>query len=496
MPKLNRHQKDLITVISKKVILCCVGLLTLVNSFSQAGVVSFISTDTALETAFNRAKLMALSYVGKPADPVGDWYESALPPRSAFCMRDVAHQSIAGEIFGLGSANKNMFNLFAGNISESKDWCSYWEINKYGKPAPEDYRNDTAFWYNLNANFDILNASWKLFLWTGDTSYIQSPVFKNFFDRSVDEYIQRWRLEPGSLLSRPTYPNAGTYFNEADDFNRCRGLPSYSEGVPGIKMGIDLVAAIYRGMMSYAEILKWLGKEKEAAVYIKKANQYQQHIDAYWWDTAANRYNTYYSKNNEFGKNEGETFLLWFDALKNTARKQITIKRLLKENWNVENLSYFPLIMYQQGYADNGYRYVLHLTGPATKRREYPEVSFGVIRGIVEGTMGLEADARYNRLRTLYNHSASTESMIKDVPVMGTSITVTHKGSNCSVLKNNGSKRIIWQAAFYGDFKQLYFNKQLIKAKQQLLPIGRKVTYLSVTLKPGESATVCVKING
>ncbi|MGN6509962.1 MAG: hypothetical protein ACTHLD_10935, partial [Chitinophaga sp.] len=162
------------------------------TAVGQRGAVSFRSSDAALEQAFSWAKNMALSYKGKPADPVGPWYESALPPRSAFCMRDVAHQSIGGEILGLAKENKNMLSLFARNISESKDWCSYWEMNREGKPAPEDYRNDKEFWYNLNANFDIMNACWRMYLWTGDKDYISGADFKRFHEKSVEEYIESW----------------------------------------------------------------------------------------------------------------------------------------------------------------------------------------------------------------------------------------------------------------------------------------------------------------
>jgi hypothetical protein len=103
-------------------------------SFSYAlaqekGVV-FSSSDKDLERAFIWAKKMALHYKGKTGDPVGPWYESALPPRDAFCMRDVSHQCIGAEILGLKRENNNMFNLFAGNISASKNWCSYWEITE------------------------------------------------------------------------------------------------------------------------------------------------------------------------------------------------------------------------------------------------------------------------------------------------------------------------------------------------------------------------------
>jgi hypothetical protein len=278
----------------KKSLLLFILMCLHVYSYAQH-FISFTSDDAALQTAFQRAKTMALSYKGKPEDPVGPWYESALPPRFAFCMRDVSHQSMAGQVLGLQQENKNMFSLFVKNISKSKDWCTYWEINHFGKPAPEDYRNDKEFWYNLNANFDVMTACWKLYLWTGDKEYIQGPLFKNFYDRSANEYISTWVLQSDSLLTRPGHPNAPVPFNIDDSFHRCRGLPSYSEGVPDIKMGADLVAALYRGLLSYAEILKVNGKQKEAALYVKKAIAYQKLIDKQWWDDKASLYYTYYS---------------------------------------------------------------------------------------------------------------------------------------------------------------------------------------------------------
>ena len=207
-------------------------------------------------------------------------------------------------------------------------------------------------------------------------------------------------------------------------FHRCRGLPSYSEGVPNIKMGVDLIASIYRGLLSYSSILQTSGQHEEAELYAQKAKAYQQHIDADWWDNTASLYHTYYSNNNQFGKDEGETFLLWFDALKDSTRKQKTIQHLLSKDWNIENLSYFPLIMYQNGYADKAYDYMLHLTDPSTQRREYPEVSFGVIKGFVEGLMGIDADARFNRVSTLYRSNKEIASTLNNVPLLKTLISV------------------------------------------------------------------------
>jgi hypothetical protein len=407
-------------------------------------------------------------------------------------MRDVAHQSIAAEALGLSDANKNMFTAFVKNISKSKDWCSYWEINKYGKPAPEDYRNDTAFWYNLNANFDILNACWKLYLWTGDRDYINAPAFKYFHDRSVNEYITSWVLQPDSLLTRPAHPNAGAAYNDDDAFHRARGLPSYSEGVPNMKMGIDLVAAIYRGLLSYAAILKETGKAAEAKAYEEKAALYQAHIDKHWWDEKEKRYNTFYSNNGEFGKNEGETFVLWFNALKDSARQRRTIEHLLNNTWNVENMSYFPYVFYQAGYWNDAIRYMLLLTDPATDRREYPEVSYGVMLGFVNGLMGIQPDARYNRVETIYKTNGKATSFIENVPVLGTSISVKHMPGS-SAFTNKGKRTLTWRAQLYGTYDHLVVSGKKVKAKISKDAAGKRISYADINVNAGQTIQVTAK---
>lgn len=455
------------------------------QSFAQESHLSFSSSDQKLQIAFNRAKEMALHYKGKPGDPVGDWYESALPPRSAFCMRDVSHQSIAAEVLDLSDANKNMFTLFAKNISASKDWCSFWEINKFGNPAPADYRNDTAFWYNLNANFDVMTACWNLYLWTGDKYYISNPVFKNFYEKSATNYVSTWSLQPDSLLSRPPHPNAETSFNIEDAFHRCRGLPSYSEGVPNMKMGIDLVAALYKGLLTYSEVLRAEGRDAEAKQFQKKAMLYQQHIDEDWWDDTAKLYNTYYSNNGEFGKTEGEIFLLWFDALKDTSRKTRTIQHLLSGNLNVENMSYFPYLFYINGYDKEAIRYMLLLTDPATKRREYPEVSYGVILGFVKGLMGIEPDARFDRVATINRADGNISNTISNVPLLGTTVACTH-AANKTAFTNQGKRTVIWRAAFYGSHNKIFVDGKIKKSSIAKDEAGRLFCYVDVTVNAGK----------
>ena len=81
------------------------------------------SSNAALVAGFDWAKAQALAYVYR-GDPVGDWYEAALPGREAFCMRDVAHQSTGAQLLGLADCNYNMLYRFAhyrafGGLPES-----------------------------------------------------------------------------------------------------------------------------------------------------------------------------------------------------------------------------------------------------------------------------------------------------------------------------------------------------------------------------------------
>lgn len=463
----------------------------LLSVSGQNETVTFKSSDSALQNAFYRAKAMALHYRGDPGDAVGPWYEAALPERYAFCMRDVSHQCIGAEILGMSKENRNMFSLFARNISKSKDWCSYWEINKYGKPAPVDYRNDKEFWYNLDANFDVLNACWRLYLWTGDKAYINNPEFVNFQEKTANEYIERWMLYPDSLLTRNAHLNAPVPFNRSDAFHTCRGLPSYSEGVPGMKMGIDLLAAIYRGLATCSKIMALQGNTGKAALYAQRSEAYRDKIDAEWWDAADSLYRTCYTEDGKFGRGEGEVFLLWFDAIKDSLRAAHTIRHIIHTDWNVESLSYLPVQLYRRGYGEKAYEYILHLTDSNTARREYPEVSYGVMEGIVQGLMGIDPDARGNCVTTLYRGRKGVNAFVQNLPVLQTVISVEHSDGQ-SVFGNEGNSAIRWRAAFTGRLDHIFVNNNSMPAKYELDQAGNVISYVNIRVKPGTRVTAAI----
>ena len=470
-------------------------LITLRFSAASAQVakVSFVSSDKDMERAFNWAKEMALHYKGDHTKPVGYWYEAALPSRYAFCMRDVSHQSIGAEILGLGKENLNMFSLFAKNISASKDWCSYWEINKWGKPAPEDYRNDKEFWYNLPANFDVLFATWRLYQWTGNKYYINDPVFTNFQKKTVKEYIDTWALSADYLLKRPSHLHTPVPYNANDYFQSCRGLPSYSEGVPNIKTGVDLVAALYRGLQTYSDILAAKGLYSEAKLYSSKAELYRLRLEADWWNKQEGHYYTYYTGDGRFMSDGPGPLLLWFDALKDTTRLRMNMAQIAATKTNIENISYLPYLFYKNGDWEQARKYILYLSSPATPRSEYPEVSYGVIEGIVQGLMGVTPDAHAGTVSTIFRMNSGGDANVSNLPVLQTIISLSHHNDHQSAITNLGNRSFKWKAIFHGNYRYAMVNGVLLSTKKETDEQGKITSYMQVTVKPGKRVKIEAK---
>ncbi len=427
----------------------------------------FQSSDSTLENTYKWARDMAMSYVHDGSDPVGLWYEAALPGRESFCMRDVSHQTIGACLLGLDAHNANMLARIASNVSDSKDWCSYWEIERLNRPTPCDYGNDKEFWYNLPANFDVMRACYGVYEWTGDNLYLSSPVFVNFYDRTARDYADRWALTPDSLMQRRRFMNTPEPFDRKNGFHTCRGLPSYAENFSGITVAIDLVGALKSGYQAYRNMCELTGRRDEAEFAGRRAEAYDRIIENEWWDADNNRYNTYFTQDGEFHRGEGIPYLLLIRALDRPDRVEASVADVMSRPWNVENLSAFPVFLYRLGYDDVAYNILTSL--PKGERNDYPEVSYGVIEGIFCGLMGIEPSASRDELATCYHGAPDSESVATDVPMLGGMVTVKHNGRTSTTLTNRTGRKLTWQASF-------------------ITSDGRKVTR-TLSIAPGKTKT-------
>jgi hypothetical protein len=445
------------------------------------------TSDAKLAVAFAWARGQALDYVFPASvhnDPVGDWYEAALPGRFAFCMRDVSHQANGAQALGLAAANLNMLRKFAQGISPDRDFCSYWEIDKWNRPAPVDYKNDQDFWYNLPSNFDVLDACWRQFLWTGDRAYLEDPAFSNFYTLTVKEYVRAWDKDGDGIPEhRPEYGN--------------RGLGGYDEGPSSEKALFysDLLAALVRAFESYAAILEVRGEKNEAESWRRPAAGLREQYVTGWWSETLRRYAYFASGDGRLAFEDafwGALTSLYFGLLPAGTRRDATLKRILnRQPENIETESYLPEVFYTYGADEAAYVEILKLSDPAKKRREYPEVSFTLIGAITTGLMGIQPDARTRTVETRSRLIKETEwAELRNVPVFDGFIDVRHDGRHRTTCAVHSSSPIAWKAVIEGDWEELEVNGIARKALHGEDTAGRKISLVLVDLAAGERAVV------
>lgn len=446
------------------------------------------SNDTALVAIFHWASERSESYVGEDTDPVGPWYEAALPEREAFCMRDISHQCIGEEINGHGRQNLNMFTRFVENISEAKDYCTYWEINKDNRPAPVDYEDDQDFWYNLNANFDLMDACYRLYLWTGERRYISDPRFTDFFRLTSREYVERWQLEPERIMQRRAVMNVRGDVSKKR-FKRVRGLPSYEESVPHLKVTGDLLATMYRGLCSYASILVLNGENEEAEAVRKQAEAYAELYDSLWWNASSGNYYSYCLDDNTFSEGGTNMFPLRFGIARQPERIQSILRLMETVDTNVETMSYYPLLFCQYGKPETARRFINELY--RNERRDYPEVSGGLLEGIVCGLAGVEANAAEQTLSTCPNFNTPTEWLaLENIPVFSGSVSLIHYNNRKTALANKTGEAFRWRAFFPGNVRKILKDGEPLEVRQRTDALGNLYSYAEVECPEGATLTL------
>lgn len=447
----------------------------------QSGI-KLTSSDKRLEYSFNWAKNMALSYARDGGDSVGKWYEAALPGRNAFCMRDVSHQCIGAYYLGLKDYNKNMMGKFAASISEAKDWCGYWEIDKDDKPAKADYRSDKDFWYNLPANFDVMSSCLNLYKLTGDKDYLCAEPFKTFYQKSVTDYPARWDSDADGIMDSPAK-------------NRFRGLASYYEASrKPIFTGADLVAAQANGYQVYAEIQKLCGKPELASGMISKAEKIKQTFDQIWWDGKNQRFYSYKGADGNFGSETITGILLYilrFDLVTDKDKRTKTLAILRSGGENVEENSYLSSFYFKHADPEFAYKKLLAMTDSTVPRRDYPEVSYAVIDAVVEGLMGISLNAPNDELSTCPNLVPEVDWVsVENIPWKEGSVSVKHTGQNSTELMLNSATPIFWNAIFKGDQKNLWVNGKKTNAIRTVGQNGENLVSFRIKVEPGKTCKV------
>ena len=415
-------------------------------------------------------------------------------------MRDVSHQSIGAEILGLSKHNYNMLHKFAENISEEKDYCSFWEINRYNKAAPVDYETDKDFWYNLPANFDIIFTAYRLYKWTGNEAYIADPTLNNFYKLSLNDYIQRWELNADKITAR----NRSLHIlNDSKNsrFGNKRGIPTYNEGGRGeTLLGIDMTASLIAGYNAYAEILKLDGKIQEANEYLKSSKIEQEFLNKFWWDEEMGEFRSILYEDKTFdyfmvGDNQAFIhYLLYFDVIKDQEKIRTIVNQYAEKypQLIVELKSYLPIIFYENGHSTLATDMVIQLCSIENRRRNYPENSFTVIEHLTRGLMGINVDATSNTFTTYSRLEKNDEwAELNNIPLLTNKVSVKHHGHYKTTASNVSGRTIEWVAKFPGSHDFLYVNG--VKRKCSISEQNTETySYCDIELREGQKSSVSI----
>lgn len=445
---------------------------------SKAGAVTFQSSDKDLNEGFVWAKQQALEYAHFGEDAVGLWYEAALPEREAFCIRDVMHHSNGAAVLGLRFHTKNMIMRFTENIAESRDWCTYWEITKDNVPAPVDYDNDQDFWYNLPANFDIIDTSLRQYQWTGDNYYLNDSKLLEFFQLTLNEYTKTWDKDGDGLLEY--YPEYGR-----------RGLATFNEAGLHPLLGGDMIGAQISGYRAFTHLASLRGQTEEAKQYADKAKELEQLYEKDWWNEAKDRFYGAMLQDRSFVTDyhaEGNFLPLYYGSIRNREKLRMALEDVkVNRVANVEGKTYLPDIFYRYGENEEAFNELKELIDPTLDRRDYPEVSYCVIGSMATGLMGIAANGA-SEISTLPSLAHSLEwAEMGDIPILDRTVTVKHNGNTESAVTLQSGDSFVWKAAFSGNFSTLYHNGTAVTATQESIEGKGQISYVSLEVVEGET---------
>lgn len=505
------------------VLVSAVAVLTLTSSVGAqpgperrpefASPLTLTTSDTRLRDAFMWARTQASAYAFD-GDAVGPWFEAALPGREAFCMRDVAHQVLGAHALGMQRHVRNMLQRFASEIRAERDWASLWEIDRHGRPAKADYRTDHDFWYNLPANFDVLDAAYRMYLWSGDAGYIRDSAMLHFYDRSVTDYVDGWALGIDAIMTRPRLMNAAGAPDPDARFAAARGIPGYNEETDDFVVGLDLLAAQYAGYLAYARMQEARGAMSVARTWLAKAAAVKALVNERWWDERTQSFHDYLGTTHALGHRGASAWnsaALYWPVADEGPHVRATLESLVRQirtspSAPIEEQSHHPEVLYRYGDAATAYDQILDLTRPTRERREYPEVSFSVVGAVVSGLMGVSVDPvapgheaevlpyfANPAIQTVSGLTAATAwAELAHLPVKANDVTIRHAGVTATAFTNNRGPALVWQAAFIGRHAEVIVDGRRMKAVPLMLAGGRVASAVRIVVAPGVTVRASV----
>ncbi|MBQ8503074.1 MAG: hypothetical protein IJ491_02220 [Clostridia bacterium] len=331
--------------------------------------------------------------------------------RTAYYIRDFVHQASGAYYVGLEEEIFNMYYTFVSNASAKTGWFAPWAFNFDGSVYYMDTPNYKSFVREISAQFELCEKAYSLYLLTGDKRYAEDDVIFNFIEKTMTVFIDN--LDGTVLKEKNGIPEGkGDIFEISATYNE-RGFNAAEAG--------DSIAAMYQAILSYANILKIRGNQKEAEKQFSRAEELKEYFNnewsvvdgsdmyAYAIDNKGRKHYKWEKKGTEI--HGGET--LKFIPMKGITYPGERNERLLdyihecelnietRED-NIESLTYLPDLFFRHNRSEEAWHWMKHIISQKDLPHEhksqgtngdYPEISFTFISQVIEGLMGISVNA-------------------------------------------------------------------------------------------------------
>jgi hypothetical protein len=345
-----------------------------------------------------------------------------------------------------------------------------------------DYKNDAEFWYNLPANFDLVDCCFRMYVWSGDPAYIHNPALLNLYTRTVTDYVERWGLDIDHVMERPRLLNVRGIFDGAKKFPKARGIPGYDEQDDSYIVGFDVLATQRAAYLAYAHLQAARFDAEATAEFLQKAKQVEDLLLSSWWNKGSQCFYT---------KIDGNYHLARCGRPYNSPALGI--------DWYTD-VSSGPAAAGRRDDPDAAVARVMDLSHA---RLEYPEVSFSRVGDIVSEILGVTLEYSSPLLaavqgswveaavRTRSGLGTGVEwAEVRNLPIHACTVTVRHDGMRQTTFTNQSGPALIWKPTFEGTHASLLVNGRAVKSIVEKDRGGREVTSITVTVGAGGTVTV------
>lgn len=447
------------------------------------------SSSQYLVDAFNWAKPKALSYVQTGIGSNIPSYWAGYLSRPAFYSRDVCHMTAGAQLLGLNNENFSMLETFAKSSTSGRKYYPLWAFKFDGGIYTVDYKADDNFVREIPAVFEIVEKAYKMYLWSGDSRWINDPDMINYYDHALNDFISLHDENANGVA-------------EEHHTSIWQGVATYNENGEGLVEAGDAIGSQYQAFLAYSGILAARGDSAGASIWATKAADLKNHFNTNWFSTSANRYirgfSSSWTPKTDFGKENS-----WFMPMKqitNPGSRTDSYLTYIDSSvsalapFNIEAYTYLPEAFYLWGRNDLGWKWLKYI---ADSRSTYPEISYTVIGHTAEGMMGIQPNAPQHKVATLPRLTPEVGWVQLDhIPVGGHDILVKHEGNTKTTLKHNtGTENLTWEAQFDGSYSTLYLDGTAMPASQKTVN-GRTLSYITVALAAGQQKTVSVSSGG